>query len=86
MTKISTYDALEWVKSILALGKDTFCMAHLPEHLQEKRYLLWAKQKRFIYEIGKTRVRYAGNDVKIWAIHPDVPNITNITNIKMRKI
>lgn len=58
----------------------------LPENLQQKKYLLKAKSKNLIYEVGNIRHPAGGTLVKVWQIHPDVETITSVTNIKLRDI
>lgn len=86
MGKISKYDALQWTKSIVEHGFNKFCLDHLPMHLKDKRILMRAKQEEYVYKIGMEKVRYTGNEVTLWEVHPDIMNVDRIVNTKMRKI
>jgi hypothetical protein len=76
--KTSTYDTLQWVRSLIERGIRTYTYQELPDDLRINNLHRKAISKGYVKEIDKTKVR--GVTQYKWTIASHINNISHTTS------
>lgn len=76
--KTSTYDTLEWVRTLIKRGIDTYTFHELPDDLRINNFHRKAISKGYVKEVEKIKVK--GCPIYKWSVAGHINNISHNTS------